>query len=350
MLAAASTKGFLMPKERPTGPDAARGGRARAAKMTKQQRSDAARKAAEARWGKTVVNATHEGELRIGDSAIECAVLEDETRVLSQGTIMTTLDRAPSMGRRSSTENRAPFLSAGNLRPFVSKELAAIESPIQYRLLRGGAVQNGYRAEILPMICETYLDARDAGVLLANQQNAARAAEIIIRGLARVGIIALVDAATGYEEVRAREELQLILEKYVTAEFRKWLKTFPDEFFEQVYRLQGWEYSPGNSKRTPYVGKLINRYVYEQLPENVLEELQILNPKDDKGRRRRKHFQHLTADTGNPHLDKQISTVTTLMRVATTKQEFEDLFERAFPPPEPRLPLILPIEDRPRTS
>ena len=101
------------------------------------------------------------------------------------------------------------------------------------------------------MICETYLDARDAGVLLANQQNAARAAEIIIRGLARVGIIALVDAATGYEEVRAREELQLILEKYVTAEFRKWLKTFPDEFFEQVYRLQGWEYSPGNSKRTP---------------------------------------------------------------------------------------------------
>lgn len=326
-------------------PDASSGGKARAALMTSDQRSDAARKAAEARWGKTTMDATHEGAIRIGESAIDCAVLEDETRVLSQSTIMNALGRAPSMGRRSSTENRAPFLSAANLRPFVSTELAEIESPIRYRLLRNGAVQNGYKAEILPMICETYLDARDAGVLLSNQQNAVRAAEVIIRGLARVGIIALVDEATGYEEVRARAELQLILEKYVTAEFRKWLKTFPDEFFEQIYRLQGWEYRPGNSKRTPYVGKLINRYVYEQLPENVLEELQILNPRDGKGRRRRKHFQHLTADTGSPHLDKQISTVTTLMRVATTKQEFEDLFERAFPPPEPRLPLILPIED-----
>lgn len=117
------------------------------------------------------------------------------------------------------------------------------------------------------MVCEVYLDARTEGVLLHNQRVAAQAAEVLIRGLARVGIIALVDEATGYQEVRARQELQKILEAYVAAEFRPWVKTFPDEFFRQIYRLQGWEFRPGTSKRTPMVGKLIKHYIYEQLPQ-----------------------------------------------------------------------------------
>jgi len=39
----------------------------------------------------------------------------------------------------------------------------------------------------------------------------------------------------------------------------------------------------------------------------------------------------------------QISTVTTLMRMARDKGDFEDLFERAFPPTQPRLPLIVDV-------
>jgi hypothetical protein len=71
------------------------------------------------------------------------------------------------------------------------------------------------------------------------------AAEILRSGLARVGIVALVDEATGYQEVRARYELQAILEKYVRAEFRLWIKMFPDDFFEQMYRIHGWVNYPG---------------------------------------------------------------------------------------------------------
>jgi hypothetical protein len=88
----------------------------------------------------------------------------------------------------------------------------------------------GYPAEILPMVCEVYLDARDKGALQANQASAALTAYVLMRGLARVGIIALVDEATGYQEVRARQELQPILEAYVQAEFRPWIKRSPDEF------------------------------------------------------------------------------------------------------------------------
>jgi hypothetical protein len=205
----------------------------------------------------------------------------------------------------------------------------------------------GYNAEILPAVCEVYLDARAEGVLLPNQRPAAAAAEILIRGLARVGIVALIDEATGFQEVRARRELERILERYVQAELRSWIKTFPDEFFRQIYRLEGWEYTPGTSRRTPYVGKLINHYVYEQLPPGVLPELQRLNPKTEKGYRAHRHHQFLTADTGNVHLDRQITVVTTLMRIAVDKTHFSDLFERAFPGPQPRLPLVVPLPEPP---
>jgi hypothetical protein len=169
-------------------------------------------------------------------------------------------------------------------------------------------------------------------------------------GLARVGIIALVDEATGYQEVRARDELQAILDLYVRPEFRSWVRMFPDDFFEQVFRLNGWEFKPGNTKRNPQTGKLINRYIYDQLPPGVHDELRRRNPRTEKGYRRHKHHQYLTADTGNVHLDRQVATVTTLMRIAKDKREFEELFERAFPPPQPKLPLVIavtPTEDDP---
>jgi hypothetical protein len=323
-----------------------KGGKARAARLTPAERSMAAREAAQARWGRSIGDATHEGELVIGDMRIECAVLDDGTRVLSQGTVLAALGRAPTMGRRDITERMPPFLSAANLRKFISPELINLYEPIQYRHPGNVGRSAGYRAEILPMVCEVYLDARHEGVLQRNQLATAHAAEVLIRGLARVGIIALVDEATGYQEVRAREELQRILEAYVQAEFRPWVRMFPDEFFREIYRLQGWEFRPGTSRRTPHVGKLIKHYIYEQLPEGVLAELERVNPRNDRGNRPRKHHQHLTATTGNAHLDRQISTVTTLMRIARDRKEFEELFERAFPPPQVRTPLVIEVEQR----
>lgn len=123
---------------------------------------------------------------------------------------------------------------------------------------------------------------------------------------------------------------------------------FPEEFFRQVYRVHGWPYRPGNAKRTPLVGHLINKYVYGQLPPGVLEELRRLNPVTEGGYRRRKHFQHLTADTGNEHLDRQIMTVTTLMRISDTKEELKRNIAKAFGKPIPavqqKLPLVIDVE------
>lgn len=322
---------------------ASKGGRARAERLSPEERSEAGRRAAESRWGRSVQQATHDGTIQIGDRELVCAVLEDGTRVVAQGTLLTALGRARRPKGRG--EGGGIIMFAANLRKFVDPDLdIALKDTIDYRPVAGGR-SVGYRAELIPRICEVYLDARPA--LLKSQQRAYDAAEILHRGLARVGIIALVDEATGYQETRARYELQKILEAYVSAEYRSWVKVFPDEFFQEIYRLQGWEYKPGTAKRTPYVGHLVNKYVYKQLPPGVLDELRRLNPKTDKGNRTKKFHQFLTADTGNIHLDKQISTVTTLMRIARDNADFQDMFERAFPPPQLRLPLVVDVPEQP---
>jgi hypothetical protein len=322
-----------------------KGGLARAQRLDPETRREIALRGAAARWGDVHV-ATHVGELRIGNRAFECAVLEDGTRVINQTTMLSALGRHTEKSRRGDPgARRAPFLAAANLQPFISDELREMVEPVAYRLPASGGRAWGYRAETLPMVCEVYLEARELKALAPSQRPVATAAEVLVRGLARVGIIALVDECTGYQETRARYELQRILERYVQAAFRPWVRMFPDEFFREVYRLQGWEFKPGTSKRTQLVGRLVNKYIYDQLPPGVHEELRRLNPRTEKGYRLRKHHQHLTVDTGHKHLDRQIAAVTTLMRISDSKEQFEELFEKAFPPPQPRLPLEIDVPD-----
>ena len=97
-------------------------------------------------------------------------------------------------------------------------------------------------------------------------------ADSLIRGLARVGIIALIDEATGYQYDRDRYDLERFLAVYLSEERLKWAKTFPDEFYKRIYDLKNWPF-PGGTKRTPLIGKITNTIVYEKLPPGVLEKL-----------------------------------------------------------------------------
>src|SRR2546425_879374 len=36
--------------------------------------------------------------------------------------------------------------------------------------------------------------------------------------------------------------LQAVLEQYLCKELAVWVKVFPDEFYEQIYRLRNWEW------------------------------------------------------------------------------------------------------------
>ena len=337
------------------------GGLARAASLSADARRDIAQRAADARWGNAILRATHDGSFLIGTRTITAAVLENRKRVLTQETFLKALDRAPKAkggtGSRTMMEGGLPtFLVAENLAPFITDQVRQATTPVIYRNL-GGQRTIGYDAELLPMVCEVYLRLRDHALSIRDSQpgeysrimglqgKVIAAADILMRGLAHVGIIALVDEATGYQQERARDELNRILEAYISAELLSWTKRFPDEFFRQLYRLNGWQYIEGKHKRPRYVGSMINKLIYENLPPGVLPELKRLNPPDEGGRRKHCHHQLLTPHTGHPHLDKQVIEVTTLMRVSDDKPTFKKLFEKAFPKRGQQLPIEYPEQE-----
>lgn len=333
-----------------------KGGEARAESLAPEKRSEIATLAANARWSKNLPKATHTGVIVIAGRPLSCAVLETGKRLLTQETFLTAIGRAgKAKGKTGSfvVDGMPPFLAAENLIPFISDDLRQSTTPIFCRNEKGIRLA-GYDAMLLPMVCEVYLKLRDYNRnggkrVPANQKHIIEACDLLMRGLARVGIIALVDEATGYQEQRAKDELSKILEAYIVEELRPWIKTFPDEFFKQVYRLHGWPYRPGSAKRPSYVGQLINKYIYEQLPPPVLPELRKLNPVTESGYRRHKHFQHLSADTGNVHLDRQITATTTIMKVSDDRSDFEENFAKAFAKTyQHRLPLVVNTDGKAR--
>jgi len=315
--------------------------------MTPQQRRDAARKAAEARWSTEVAEVicgSADRPLRIGDVEIECYVLEDGIRVLTQASFLEALGRhRRASGSRAETP---PMLQGKSIAPFVSTEVIRKAQPIAFKppmRLPGVARAMGYNAELLPEVCEIYLKARDAGALPPNQQHVAQRAEILIRGLAHVGIIALVDEATGYQEVRARDALSRILEAFIAKELQAYVRTFPDDFYREMFRLRGLDYPDATVQRPQYFGTLTNNIVYDRLAPGVLDELKRLTPRDAKGRPKAKYFQHLTSNMGYPKLREHLGSVVTLMKLSGGWPDFMVKLDRIHPRIGATLPL--PFDD-----
>jgi hypothetical protein len=304
-----------------------------------------ARQGANGRWGAegdALRFAVDEGEVEFGSLTFRCAVLDDASRVINGTEFMRVMGiyRSGALSTRRGDDDEMYFplhLAFKNLRPFILEDEDLVESlraPIRYRSIKG-SVAEGIPAQVLRRICTVWLKARSAGVLGSSQIRVADKAEQLLNALADVAIIALIDEATGYQKRRAHDELQKILRAYISPELLPWQSRFPIAYYEQIYRVMGWPYDASTTKRTAYVGKLTNRLIYEKLPPGVLPQLRLKNPTDSlTKRRKRKHFQFLTDEVGNVHLEKQIAAVTTLLRATPDGnwRLFETLFNHAYPP------------------
>jgi hypothetical protein len=274
-------------------------------------------------------------EITVGNVTIPCAVLDTKDgpiRLLTQEGFLESLGRAGKAkgGHGASVDKLPPFLAANNLKPFMPTGLEESTRPIIFRTPKGNKAF-GYRAELLPKVCEIYIDADEAGQILPSQKRIVRQAHMLIRGLAHVGIAALIDEATGYQEVRDRLALQKILEKYLTDEWAKWTKTFPDTFYKELFRLKKIPYPPDPSGKKPqYVGHWTNDIVYDRLAPGIRKRLQELNPRGPRGNRLRKNFQYFTDDYGTPELRQHLHAVEALMRACTSWDDFKRRLERAF--------------------
>jgi P63C domain len=189
------------------------------------------------------------------------------------------------------------------------------------------------------MVCEVYVRAKAAGKTTRQQEHVVRTCTLLLCGFARVGIAALIDEATGFQRVRARRALEEILERFIAKELVKWVKTFPNDFYEEMFRLKGWRYDPESFKRPIMVGKLTNDLVYERLAPGVLEELKRITPRDAKGRARHKYHQRLTEEVGHPRLREHLDSVITLMRASDDWHTFYKLLQKG-KPKQVQLPLF----------
>jgi len=278
--------------------------------------------------------------LKIGDLELPCAVLPDGTRVISQGGVATAFGPVTGgwqMRKRATNEHAGelpPFLVAASLKDYISNDLRTmVSSPHKYRDPRGGPIRIGFEATLLPKVCEVWLEARAADALTTIQKPVAERAEILMRGLAQIGIIALVDEATGYQRDRAKDALARILEAFIAKELQLWLKTFPADFYQEMFRLRGMEYPNATLQRPRYFGVLTNNIVYDRLAPGVLEELKKVNPKDEAtGRRKRKHFQWLTSNVGYPKLREHLGAVVAIMKLSTDWHDFKAKLDRLCPP------------------
>lgn len=206
---------------------------------------------------------SREGTLKIGGSELQCFVLDDETRVLSRASFVRAIGRTGKVkgGRQFDDEFQTPvFLSADNLKPFFPSNLDENSKPILFQY--NGKEMIGYKAELLADVCDIFADADKAQALHKNQQHIADACRLLARGLTRVGIVGLVDEATGYQRFRAANALAEILEKFIASELRPWVKTFPEEFYENLFRLRGLEFPRDTVQKPQYFGHLTNDIVY----------------------------------------------------------------------------------------
>lgn len=332
---------------------ASKGGKARAQKLTSEKKREIAAKAARARWRTNPVRATHVGTLKIGDMEFACANLPDGRRVISEATMMRALARGYSgyysqrdAAARPGSAVLPRYVSPAALRPFISKEVTdLLTAPIAYLQPEGATVSKGVDAEVLPQICEVWLKARGAGVLNDKQEATAAKAEIIVRGLATVGIIALIDEATGHQYERARNALEQILEKFISKELARWVKTFPDEYYGQIFRLRGWKRDPLDGKRPQVVGRWTSNIVYARLAPGVLDRLKEITPKDYKGRFKHKLFQRLSDDVGVRALREHLASVTTIMAIAPSWEWFMSKLDQRHPKFNTTLSLPFPEED-----
>ncbi len=264
------------------------------------------------------------GQLKIFDMEMDSFILEDGTPMLSLTAMTKALGRPI---RWSRSEDLPAVLDAQNLQPFIREDLKQKLIPLEYghwmkKLLL-------YDADILPMICNVYLEARQIPWLLtAKQQLVAHKCEILLMAFARVGIRALIYEQLGYEKMKHPDAFRMLIESYLSEEVRKWSKEFPDELFVQMDRIYG-NAATTSRNRPLYYAKFIRKYIYDPIEwGKILEVLDEKNPSDDKWHRTNRHHTLLNEQKWLQVLRSQIRQVIWALKISSNKGLFERNYKK----------------------
>jgi len=308
------------------------GGKARAKKLSPERRKAIATKAASMRWVKPPTALTSasttsteaeilppspfakfRGQMDMGGNPIDVYVLDTGDRVISmRGAVKAITGQDAG--------NLVEYLSVQSLKEHINKDLILVEN-LEFHIPGTQFRGRGVTAEQFESILTGYVRALHAGALTtARQREIATTCAILSTAFLKVGIIAQIDEATGYQYVRAEDALQIKLRAFVAEELREWEKTFPDELWEQFGRLTRWKGSL--SQRPKWWGHLVLELIYNALDPDIAKYLKENKPKPVHGKN---YHQWMTQDIG---LKALISHIYEIIGIAKTCSDMRELREK----------------------
>lgn len=145
--------------------------------------------------------------------------------------------------------------------------------------------------------------------------------------------------ATGFQRDRAATALAEILDKFIAKELRPWVSTFPSEYYAQLFRLRGLDFTKDLVRRPQYFGHLTNDIIYARLAPKVLEELKSATPRAPDGRHKHHLHRRLTEDYGHPKLREHLASVITAMQLSDDYGDFIGKLDKVKPRFDETLPL-----------
>lgn len=321
----------------------AKGGVARAAKLTPERRREIAQHAAVARHG---LRATHKGNFKDEFGVdVECYVLNDP----GKSAVISLRGLGVALGFAKGSAGTVPsFLETARIAPYVAggELLQKLKNPIVFQGPSAVAGRfskaYGYEVSLLIDLCQVIVRAEADGVLQKRHAAVAKQAHIIIGASAKAGIRGLVYALAGYNP--SAEEVIAAFKLYVQQEAKKYEQEFPPELYAAWHRLYQ---IPVPVRGKPWLFKeLTLRHIYVPLAKSngrILELLRNAKAKDE-AQRRNKLFQFLS-EVGTRALRLHNGRVTEMAESSKTKFEYESkIAERFGGQVQYELPLTIPTE------
>ncbi|VVA49369.1 P63C domain protein [Serratia ficaria] len=305
----------------------AKGGVARAKSLTKEQRSEIARKGAAARWKDKPLRATHKGTFKQDFGIdVECYVLDDENKTA----VISQRGMGESIGLGEGGSRLPKFIQGKTISAYIGHELREkLENPLKFQYQQPGTnspvnpVVHGYDVAMLIDLCRAISKAHSDGKLLSSQGGIAKQARIIIDASAKAGIQGLVYALAGYD--RTKEEVIQAYKLYVAEEAREYEREFTPELYEHWYRLYGIE-KPVRGR--PWAFKYLTiDHIYYPLAKSEGKVFNIAKAtKDEKGTKSEKIHQFLS-EIGVKALRTQIGKVTGIAMVSESREQYEKFID-----------------------
>lgn len=307
--------------------------KARAEALSPNERRAIAAKAANARWAKAMpLRATHKGSFQEEFGIdVDCYVLNDpqKSAVISQ----RGMGAALGMGRLG---GRLPRLIRGQMigsyvgpeltEKFANPLIFQLSSPIPNTQAVTELTVYGYDVTMLIDLCKAIIKADQDGKLVASQKHIARQAQIIVNASAKAGIKGLVYALAGYDATRA--EVITAFKLFVRDEAREYEKEFPDQLYNEWYRLYQL---PKPQKNKPWrFAHLTIDHVYTPLARSNGKVLELTRARKAASGDRWKKLHQFLSDIGTKTLRTHLGQLLGIAQVSDDRSQYERHIEKIF--------------------